>query len=363
MSIFVQLHFLTTYPPSNPNRDDQGRPKSALYGGANRLRLSSQSIKRAARTSPSFQNALVGKLGERTRQFGKVVRTHLLDLGADQERALEIAEKISDIFGKLDAKNNKDGSGPYIAQLAFLSAEEQQTAIELATSAFNGEELPALPELKKRVLRTADSSADVAMFGRMFADDPDFNREAAVQVGHAITTHRAEIEDDFYTAVDDLKSSSEDSGAGFLGDAGFGSGIYYLYSCVDVDLLIRNLAGNSKLAAKAAESLLEALAISTPAGKQNSFSHHPLATYIRVEVGAQQPRDLSGAFFNPVRGDDLRKKSITALETMAEKLEKAYGKSSDDFLSMDVESEYGSLQELKDFVRINIENRGIEENG
>lgn len=358
MTTFIQLHYLTTYPPSNPNRDDQGRPKSAMYGGAPRLRLSSQSIKRAARVSPAFQGALAGNLGARTQRIGEVVRDHLVEHGTNAEQAYKIAEKIADIFGKLDTAKNKEGKGPLTAQLAFISPDERAKAIELAEKARDGEDLPDNKDLKKEVLRTADGAADVAMFGRMLADDPDFNREAAVQIGHAITTHRAEAEDDYYTAVDDLKTAAEDAGAGFVGEAGYGSGVYYLYACIDADLLIENLAGDTALAAQAAEALVEALAVSTPSGKQNSFAHHPLATYIRAEAGDKQPRDLSGAFFRPVQLDDfeaakgdLKVASKMALEEMAAKLEKAYGAAAADTMVMDVEASKGSLADIKAFVR------------
>ena len=104
------------------------------------------------------------------------------------------------------------------------------------------------PDRGRVLLRTADTAVDIAMFGRMLADDPEFNREAAVQVAHAITTHRAVVEDDYYTAVDDLKRPSEDAGAGFVGEAGFGPGVFYLYACVNRDLLVRNLGGDEDLA-------------------------------------------------------------------------------------------------------------------
>ena len=107
MTTFIQLHLLTTYPPSNPNRDDQGRPKSAMVGGAPRLRLSSQAIKRAVRTSPVFKTALEGHLGERTQRIGEVIRDHLVEeRGTDPDEAYGIAETIADIFGKLDATKN-----------------------------------------------------------------------------------------------------------------------------------------------------------------------------------------------------------------------------------------------------------------
>ena len=355
MTPFIQLHLLTTYPPSNPNRDDQGRPKSAVVGGAPRLRLSSQAIKRAVRTAPQFQAALEGHLGERTQRIGEVVRDHLIGTrGADEKRAYEIAKTVADIFGKPDADKNKDGKGPFTAQLAFVSPDERRAAIALADRALDGEELPVKADkaLKKTVLRRADGAVDVAMFGRMLADDPDFNREAAVQVSHAITTHRAEVEDDYYTAVDDLKTAAEDAGAGFLSEAGFGSGIYYLYANIDTRLLVENLAGDTDLAARACEALVEALATATPSGKQNSFAHRPRACYILAEAGAQQPRDLSGAFFTAITGDDLRAASVAALKTMRERMEDAYGPGADRHSVMNVFEDGGaSLADIKAFVK------------
>ena len=358
MTTFVQLHLLTAYPPSNPNRDDQGRPKTATIGGAPRLRLSSQSIKRAVRTSPAFEKALQGNIGERTQRLGEVVRDRLMNEGADPEKAYEIAEKVADAFGALDSKRNKEGHEGErrrlrTAQLAFVSPDERAAAIAFAQSALaEGTDLSktAKKEVEKAVLRRADGAADIAMFGRMLADDPEFNREAAVQVSHAVTTHRTEVEDDYYTAVDDLKTAAEDAGAGFVGEAGFGSGIYYLYACLDADLLVENLAGDTELAARAAGALVEALATATPRGKQNSFAHRPRATYIRAETGDRQPRDLSGAFFRPVRGDDLRAASVRELEEQARKLDRAYGACVEDFRTMDVEAEQGSLGEIEAFV-------------
>jgi CRISPR system Cascade subunit CasC len=351
MSRFLQLHFLTIYPPSNPNRDDQGRPKTAIYGGAPRLRLSSQSIKRAARLSDAIQNALSGHLGNRTQRLGDEIRAFLLEQGADEKQARNIAKAVADIFGKLDDKALKDKNLIRTRQLAFVSPDERKFAEELALKALSGEPLPDNKALKKLVLRTADGAADIAMFGRMLADDPDFNREAAVQVSHAITTHKAAVEDDFYTAVDDLKTPAEDAGAGFVGEAGFGSGVYYLYACVNLDLLVKNLAGDRELAQKAVAALAEALATSSPSGKQNSFAHQTRAGYIRAECGAQQPRSLAGAFFKPVFGEDLMRASIEALHKTAEQMDRAYGSTSDRQAVMDVVNGSGSLAEIKSFAQ------------
>ena len=348
MSRFLQLHYLTIYPLSNPNRDDLGRPKTATYGGVPRLRISSQSLKRSARISSVMQTSLNGNLGERTQRIGEVVRDRLLKEGGRKSQVDNIANSVANIFGKIDKKSAKKGD-IRTRQLAFISPDERAAAINLALSALAGEQLPKEKDLKKLVLRTADGAADVAMFGRMLADDPDFNREAAVQVSHAITTHRALVEDDYFTAVDDLKVASEDAGAGFVGEAGFGSGVFYTYACVDTELLVENLAGDCELASRSAGALAEALATATPSGKRNSFAHQTRAGYIRAEVGTAQPRSLAGAFFRPVTGPDLMAASVKALESMAAKMDAAYGACAEESETMNVAEQRGTLAAITAF--------------
>ncbi len=349
MSRFLQLHYLTIYPLSNPNRDDQGRPKSATYGGEPRLRISSQSLKRAARLSDVMQSDLEGHLGERTQRIGELIRDALVNEGVDDDTAADLAAKVADVFGKIDEKA-KDAGHIRTRQLAFVSPDERACAIDLARKAAAGESLPDVKELKKAVLRRADGAADVAMFGRMLADDPDFNRDAAVQVSHALTTHRALVEDDFYTAVDDLKRPTEDTGAGFVDDAGFGSGVFYTYACVNTALLKENLDGDTALAARAAGALAEALATSTPSGKRNSFAHQTFASFVMAECGDRQPRSLAGAFFRPVKGEDLLKASVAELRKTAEALDAAYfGGEAENREVMDVAKGEGSIGAIKSF--------------
>ena len=350
MSRFLQLHYLTVYPPSNANRDDLGRPKTAVYGGTQRLRISSQALKRAARLSPAMRTELEGHFGDRTRRIGEVVRKALVAEAVSKDQLIKISKKIVDIFGTLDTKAEKKGA-VCTKELAFISPEERSAAIELAKEALAGTELPEVKQLKKQVLRTADGAADLAMFGRMLAGAPDFNRAAAVQVSHALTTHRALVEDDYYTAVDDLKTPAEDAGAGFVGEAGFGSGVFYTYGCVNIDLLARNLSGDRELASRAAGALAEAMATATPSGKRNSFAHQTRAGYIRAEKGDAQPRSLAGAFFKPVDGEDLMAASIAALETMADRLDAAYGDCCEASEIMNVAEGQGTLKAVCDFVR------------
>lgn len=349
MARFIQLHALTIYAPSNLNRDDTGRPKTANFGGANRLRISSQALKRAIRTSDAFKARLKDHRGERTQRLGEDIRKHLSEKNVSPEKALEAARAVAGIFGKI--KDAKDKNPTFIEQLAFVSPEERKAALELSDKFAAGDPIPEkTAALADTVLAKTDTAADIAMFGRMLADNPDFNREAAVQVAHAITTHRVEVEDDFYTAVDDLKRPAEDAGAGFIGELGFGSGVFYLYSCIDRDLLEMNLGGDARLASEAIAAFVEGLATSSPTGKQASFASRARASYLRVEKGDQQPRSLAAAFFKPVKSDDHLRASIEALESLAAAMNKAYGECFDgEPVTMNIQDGKGSLGEAIKF--------------
>jgi CRISPR system Cascade subunit CasC len=340
MSRFLQLHLLTFFPPANLNRDDTGRPKTAIVGGATRLRLSSQALKRAWRTSEIFTTALAGHMGQRTQRLGEVVLKHLLDAGMAEQAALELARDIGGVFGKV--KDTKDPNPGRIEQLAFIAPEERTAALLLADRALAGEKVDAKAA---NLLRKADSAADIAMFGRMLAADPDYNREAAAQVAHAITTHKVVVEDDYYTAVDDLKTSAEDAGAGFLGEAAFGSGVFYLYLCIDRALLLKNLGDDATLAATALGALAEAAATVAPRGKQNSFAAHGRAQYVLAERGDRQPRTLAGAFAKSVDGMDLMGRSIEELVRFRTQLDAAYGPAATGSATMEV-GKSGTLADI-----------------
>jgi CRISPR system Cascade subunit CasC len=345
MSDFVQLHLLTVYGPSNLNRDDTGRPKGAEFGGVRRLRVSSQSLKRAWRESDVFAVGLAANTGWRTQRLGQLIVDHLTERQAPEERAIEIARSIAGVFGKL--KGERDDDPAFIEQLAFVSPEEQAAALALADRALAGEKIEPKAE---DLLRTTDTAVDIAMFGRMLADASRFNREAAVQVAHAITTHKAVAEDDYYTAVDDLKKPQEDAGAGFLGVQEFGAGVFYLYACIDRGLLERNLGGDRALRNAALTALGEAMAKVGPRGKQNSFASRAHASYILAERGAQSPRSLVAAFLRPVGGDNQLGQSIDRLEELTNGLDKAYGPGADARETLNVPAGHGSLSNILQFM-------------
>ena len=353
MTTFLQFHTLTVYGPSNPNRDDRGLPKQALVGGVPRLRFSSQSVKRALRQSTFFALDLDGHMGVRTKRLFEKLKEKLVADGVAPGDAHEAARQVAAIFGKLEAPKKGAPEAILATTLAFISPQERRLAEDLAARIVAGEDLPTDKDLKRLVLRQADGAVDIAMFGRMLAEDPDFSRDAAVQVGHAITTHSSQAEDDWYSAVDDLNEAA-DTGAGHLGDHAFGSGVYYQYVNVDVDLLVRNLDGDRALAARGLEALARALACTTPRGRQNSHAHRPRAAHIRAERGSQPPRDLTGAFFKPVKGEDLLAESVRELEDMAAKIDRAYGPSFDDLAVLDVNRGVGSLDGIAAFAAASV---------
>jgi CRISPR system Cascade subunit CasC len=347
MTTFLQFHLLTKIGPSNPNRDDQGRPKSALVGGAPRLRLSSQSVKRELRESTFFETDLADHQGKRTKFLYEKLVEHLKGSGVSDKTAFAAATTVAEIFGTLESKKKDTPDDKKSSTLAFISPEEMALAMDLASKAAAGEALPKEKDLAKLVLRRADGAIDIAMFGRMLAGSPEYNREAAVQVAHAITTHAAQAEEDWFSAVDDL-NKKEDTGAGHLGETAFGSGVYYQYVNVNCDLLIKNLGGERELAAKGAEALARAIGQTTPKGKQNTFAHHPRADFILAESGPQAPRDLSGAFFEPIKPPALMDKSIAKLKESRGEIARAYGQGWADDCFMQVGGA-GSLDDIVHF--------------
>ncbi|MFZ1344244.1 type I-E CRISPR-associated protein Cas7/Cse4/CasC [Thiothrix eikelboomii] len=351
MSRFVQLHLLTSYPPANLNRDDLGRPKTAMMGGEPRLRVSSQSLKRAWRTSEVFADGLKGHIGTRTKEMGVEVFKQLREKGVAKKDAMDWAKAIAGQFGKLKAANkDKETQELEIEQLAHFSPTERQAIDELVLMLVERKTKPDAEELE--LLRKQHTAADIAAFGRMLTKSSTGQSlvehcvEAAVQVAHAISVHSVVVEDDFFTAVDDLNNGEDDSGASHLGETEFAAGLFYLYLCIDKDLLVKNLSGDEALANKTLAALIESTATVSPSGKQNSFASRARASYILCEIGKQQPRSLSVAYLKPVRGGDMLTSAIKQLETTVENMDNVYGPCADQRCSMDAVAVKGSLQAI-----------------
>lgn len=337
MSQFIQIHTLTSYPPANLNRDDLGRPKTATMGGVERLRISSQSLKRHWRTSDLFQGALSSHLGTRTKDVGIVAKKSLLEKGVPEKKADEWAYEIAGVFGKVEKGKLTT------QQLVFVSPEEWAAIDKLVEKLAEENRNPEREDLN--LLAQNASAADIALFGRMLADEPGHNVEAACQVAHAISVHGVTVEDDYFTAVDDLNIEHTDRGAAHIGETGFAAAVFYGYVCIDRESLLFNLNGNRDLLNQTIAALIEAIARVSPKGKQNSFASQAYASYMLVEAGKQQPRSLSAAFLSPVR-DNYLPRAIEAVNQQVEHFDKVYGACAEQRAYFNVEAGEGSLRDV-----------------
>jgi len=344
MSNFIQLHLLTNYGPANLNRDDLNRPKTAIVGGVQRLRVSSQCLKRAWRTSEVFEIALGGHIGTRTKAMGVKIYNELVKGGVKEKDAKDWAVRIAGVFGKNKTENKEKSLE--IEQLAHFSPEEIASINALINKMIERKNGPSDEELK--LLQKNRGAADIAMFGRMLADCPIYNTEAAVQVAHAFSVHKAAVEDDYFSAVDDLNKHEEHAGSGHIGEAEFGSGLYYLYVCIDRELLKANLGNNEDLVRKAIRALVECAATVSPTGKQNSFASRAYASYVLAEKGDKQPRSLAGAFLKPVTGDDVLDSAIEAVRSTREAFNKVYSDVTEPY-ELNAAQRTGTLSDLQNY--------------
>lgn len=334
MSTYIDVHIVQNIPPSCVNRDDTGSPKSAMYGGVKRLRVSSQAWKHVTR---SFFDAHLDRedLGTRTKRvvgiLAKEIGRQAEDLENDAQKLAEEVFNAAKIkLSEPRAKKSEEASkkAKESGYLLFLSNRQIAQLAEMAVeSARSGEELDK-KEVKK--IFKSENSIDVALFGRMVADDADLNVDAACQVAHAISTHAAENEFDFFTAVDDDKSRAEereDAGAGMMGTIEFSSATMYRYATVNLDLLHENL-GDAEATLRALTSFIEAFVKTMPTGKQNTFANRTLPSMVVVQVRDDQPVSLVGAFERPVLKSDTEgfvAKSVRKLVEHEKQLEEAFG--------------------------------------
>lgn len=335
----VDIHILQTVPPSNINRDDTGSPKTATYGGVRRARVSSQAWKRATRTS--FDAYLdSSELGVRSKRIVELVAAAITARDSSlKDRAEELAAETVKQVG-IDVKAPKKGETEQAGYLVFLSTRQVENLADAAVSAAAADDIKkALKDAKVKELANQEHSVDVALFGRMVADQADINVDAAVQVAHAISVHPVETEFDYYTAVDDRttkfdyytpedeRNTGEETGAGMIGTVEFNSSTLYRYATVDVDRLADTL-GNIEATQRAVEAFLSAFVRSMPSGKQNTFANRTLPEAIMVRVRDSQSINMVGAFEDPVRESGTVgrvKRAAEALVSETTEIERAFG--------------------------------------
>ena len=303
-SYYVDIHVIQSVPPSNVNRDDTGSPKSALYGGVRRARVSSQAWKKAVRTS--FKEFLpANQTGSRTLRVVELLMNRLTaaPYGLPEEDARQKALEVVKALGlKAEKPRKKDESGAEgIERTQYLVFYSNQQLDRLAQLAATTDGKITAADAKKAA--DSDHGIEVALFGRMVADSKDLNVDSAVQVAHALSTHAVEIESDYFTAVDDYKLDEDDAGAGMIGTVEFTSETLYRFAAVAVSTLKDNL-GDVDLTAQAASAFVRGFIMSMPTGKQNTFANNTIPDAVVVQVRKGRSASFIGAFEDPVTSDD-----------------------------------------------------------
>lgn len=325
--MFIELHIIQNFAPSNLNRDDTNNPKDCEFGGVRRARISSQCIKRSIRLEPIFSKTTRVPTGERTRWLASEIKKKLIEKGKldvdAQEKAVSF---VNALLGGMDGDKSERSK-----VLFYISSEEKDQIAESLLAnwdSLNEDIYQNLVKEYKKSFENRNSAPDIALFGRMLADDPKLSLDAACQVAHAISTHRVNMDVDFFTAVDDLLTE-EESGAGMMGVTGFNSACFYRYACLDWEQLLSNLNNDLALTIKTIQGFLLAAVNAVPTGKQTSFAAQNPPSFIMAVV-----RDdgmcwsLSNAFEKPVSADHshgLVENSVIALDRYWENLERVYG--------------------------------------
>jgi len=312
----IELHILQSFPVSCLNRDDVGSPKSAVFGGVPRARISSQCLKRASRVMAHQNHS--GFEGIRSRLLLKPFVDALSAAGLDSENASKQAEVLCKLFSKPDSKNPEQ-----VTTAVYLSPGE----IDQIAQAVAGGEDP-----KKAIKKaTRNDAADIALFGRMVANDPNLNVDGAAMFSHALSTHKANNEVDFFSAVDDRKADAEDAGAGMIGSLEFNSATYYRYVAINLDLLnspshLGGLAEDERK--QILSAFIKAVLTAVPNARKNSMNAGTLPhEVLGVRKTSGQPLQLINAFEKPVKanGSGYAESSLEEMKAHLASLEKVWG--------------------------------------
>lgn len=298
-NLYVDINVLQTVPSSNLNRDDAGAPKTALYGGVSRARVSSQSWKRAVRKAFEKNQTAIGK---RTKKVPQLLMAKVSELAPNLTDD-EVLTKVQDLFKatkiKVDEVKDKDNpDAPVRYETKALLMVSPGQLEKLAQYAVDHDELKNKEVTKDiKAVMKGDQSIDLALFGRMVADNPELNVDASTQVAHAISTHEVVPEFDYYTAMDDEKPKDQ-NGAAMLGTIEYNSSTLYRYANINMHELAHNLGTEDAVAG--AVKFIKTFLLSMPSGKQNTFANKTLPSYVMVTLRPDTPVNLVSAFEEPV---------------------------------------------------------------
>ena len=341
---FIQIHTLHNYPGALLNRDDAGLAKRLPYGDAIRTRISSQCLKRHWRVADDHfaLSGLGVPMAIRSRSTLDLIRKELQERGVGEALAQAAAEGLR-AAGLLDKGKDLKGKDALETGQAVLLGRAEidylvKRCVELTQEHTDEKVLKAaiakfLKDEKKNIEALVHGSGlESALFGRMVTSDVLASRDASIYVAHAFTVHEAQVENDYFTVVDDLMREAGEQGSAGIFDTELASGLYYGYVVVDVPQLVANLEGTKEewstlppdrreLSGRVVQHLLHLIATVSPGAKRGSTAPFDWAKFLLVEVGDWQPRSLAGAFQNAL---DLQQPDIrgAAVQKLADEIGK-----------------------------------------
>lgn len=311
---FVDIHALQVLPFSNINRDDMGFPKTVIFGGAERTRISSQSWKRVIRKHVEDS---IDERAVRTRRLVRGVTERLISRGWERHEAEAAGIQVAISAGNgINLRNEKDDLDKVVLstnalillpevgidELTDLAAEYRSHILREADRAQDPLKVnPKLPSGKIQEILSRRSGT-INLFGRMLTGIPSANVDGSVQMAHSFTTHRADMEYDFFTAVDDIEDDLGRRGTGHMGTGVFSAGTFYRYSNINLIDLLANVGGDIDVAATLVSSFLGGFITTVPPGKETSTAPVTPPDFVHVAVRDDRPVSLASAFESPVAG-------------------------------------------------------------
>ncbi|MCU7850119.1 MAG: type I-E CRISPR-associated protein Cas7/Cse4/CasC [Candidatus Thiodiazotropha sp. (ex Lucinoma kastoroae)] len=324
---FFNIHVLISHSPSCLNRDDMNMQKSVIFGGARRVRISSQSLKRAMRKSDYYRSHL-GDSSLRTRDITRL-KSRFINALSDRYSEEQISTAI-DLFYKKEKKEEtkEQEKGVAVAPWAISEIGEVCRIIAEAGPEADEKALHKAVANNLKGLRTAlNDAVDIALSGRMATSGLMTSVDGAMALAHPITTHPVEAEIDWFTAVDDLVTDEGDVGAGHLNTQEFSSGVFYRYASINIGQLQKNLGEvEREKALEVIGHVVRMMAAVIPSAKQQAFAAHNLADLV-VASFSDLPLSLANAFEKPVneRGGGLMAPSVKALVDYWNRMKTGYG--------------------------------------
>lgn len=358
--MLIEIHAIQNHSPSNLNRDDLGAPKTCYFGGVLRSRISSQCMKRSIRMSEEFRKLLGGI---RTRQLARLIAEQCGEKKEVQKRAERVLKACGLEPKKAKGEGGDDSGADSKSKMLVYTTRGAIREMAALIASEDGKSDEALAAEFGKLIEERTCVPDMALCGRMLETGVLKNTtvEAALQVAHAISTHEARPEVDYYVAADDVRG--EDAGAGYVDEAMFASACFYKYFSIHWETLVSNLRGDMDLAAHTVGAFLRGAAFTTPSGKQNSFAAHNRPDGILVEI-KNGPVSYANAFAKPVaQGErDVIAQSIAQLGQYVHDVDAGYGRPAKRlWFSPNLRYPFAALVDKKEFSLADVDCRSIDE--